>query len=113
MAARYHLHIRIGENELAPEHRLFGRVAWTLVQLRQAGDRGVSPIRGSRAQAVRLRFQASQARHHHRDHRGAAWRHLHGRHARCVLRTPIKILELSDPGHSATQSVGAFAEATP
>jgi hypothetical protein len=113
MAVRYHLLIRIGESEPAPEHRLFGRVAWTLVQLQQAGDRGVSPIEAPALRwsdyVFKLRKLGIIIETIEEPHGGI----FSGHHVRYVLRTPIKILELSDPGHSATQSVGAFAEATP
>ena len=42
--SKFSVRVRIGEGEAAVEKTLFGRFAWTIVKLLEAGERGISSI---------------------------------------------------------------------
>jgi hypothetical protein len=90
--------IRLGEGEAAIEKELFGRIAWTIIKLHDAGERGVSsldeigPRLGNYVWVLRHRegiaIESIDERH------GGDFP---GCHSRYRLLSPIRLLEISRP----------------
>lgn len=90
--------IKVGE---APAIKVVGRVAWTLDQLIQAGEHGVTPLEYPAPRwsdyVFKLRkrglvIETIDERH------GGAYR---GEHGRYVLRSPVEILDVTRQGDKA------------
>jgi hypothetical protein len=87
--------IRVVVDDDGPTLTLDGRVAWALLQLICAGDRGCTPITNPAprwsAYVFKLRRLGIVIETIHEPHGGP----FAGTHARYVLRSPVSVLGLS------------------
>ncbi|MBB3770980.1 hypothetical protein FHS55_001575 [Angulomicrobium tetraedrale] len=90
-AKALYVQARVG-GEGGGERTFVGRMAWALVQLVQAGDRGITPITHPAPRTshyiLRLRQEGLAIETIEEPHSGA----FSGHHARYVLRTAVTIL---------------------